>query len=448
MLPDHTNGYGFNLLHEIGKDGIYHLLFPSPQAGLAILNLYQKVRSGAFPSGRFKELDIYSALEGSKLMMYADEYDRLPQQKFNTMISDLQVYFLRYDTDEQIYTLKEYAESFCRHAEETLLANFNPTQIETICNALRTKLEACGDQYQIKDWIDTFFTAFKPLMRSQVDKLERQIDISVQEIRATAQLSDLSILDILKSIDQKLDRLRMQNEELRSAFREMKTINLVLEEQLSSVSDNHIADSIAEVRQFFPEIKYTLNLIDKRLDRIQPKLRQFFGMLNKPSFHIRIEKFLKFLLSASTLSTQRDVILPEGIPVFSFHQQTSNFTMFERREDLFPTKPTPRVRLIEDPLEKEKGLAVAKNQLTMYTRIDRYLEEIISTASQTEVLFSTYFFDIINQQAGDIELALNVAYSLIRRAERDNRLKINVTTTRIKHPQHNISIWEMKIKYQ
>ena len=448
MLSDHSTNHNFNLLHEVGKEGTYNLLFPPLQAGLAILNLYQKVRSGHFQNNRFKESDIHAALEGSKLIISDDEYNRLPQLRFNSTISDLQVYFLRYDTDEQLYTLKDYAESFCRHAEDTLLANFNPTQIETICNDLRIKLEACNDQYQTKDWIDIFFSAFKPLMKSQVDRLERQIDKSVQKIRATTQISDLSILEILKAIDDKLDLLRRQNEELRSAFREMKTINLILDEQLMGVSESDIADSIGEVRQFFPEIKYTLNLIDKRLDRIQPKLRQFFGMLNKPSFNVKVEKFLKFLLNKSTVSMQKDVVLPEGIPVVAFHQKTANFTIFERRDDLFPTKPKPRIRLAEDPVEKEKGLAIAKNQLTIYNKIDSWIAQIISDATLGEILFSGYFFNIIDSESGKVELALNVAYALIRRKDRDQKLNIKITTEKIKHPQHNISLWEMKINYQ
>lgn len=448
MRSEHPDIPPFDLLHEVGKEGIYHLLFPPLQAGLAILNLYQKVRSGLFQHNRFKESDIYAALEGSKFILSEEEYNRQPQLKFNAIISNLQVYFLRYDTDEQVYTLKDYAESFCRHAEDTLLANFNPTQIETICNDLRIKLESCQDQDQIKEWIDTYFYAFRPAMKSQVDRLERQVDKTVQEIRETTQLSDLSILDVLKAIDEKLDRLRRQNEELRSAFREMKTINIELEAQLAGVSNQAIANSIAQVRQFFPEIKYTLNLIDKRLDRIQPRLRQFFGMLNKPSFNIRIEKFLKFLLSNSTLNGQKQVDLPQGIPLFDFHRKISNFSIFERRDDIFPTKPKPRIRPTENLVEKEKGLAIAKKQLAMYTRIDSWMAEILSDATQAEILFSAYFFKIIDQEKGELDLALNVAYALVRRAEADAKISLQIDTIRIKHSKHNISIWEMKINYR
>ncbi len=438
----------FDLLHEIGKEGNYQLLFPPLQAGLAILSLYQKVRSGVFRNNRFTESDIYTALEGSRFILSEEEYDRSPQLKFNMIISSLQVYFLRYDTDEQLYTLKDYAESFCRHAEETLLANFNPTQIETICNDLRIKLESCQDEFSVKQWIEVYFYAFRPAMKSQVDRLERQVDKTVQEIRETTQISSLSILEVLKEIDTKLDLLRVQNNELRSAFREMKTINVILETQLSAIKDQSIADSISQVRQFFPEIKYTLSLIDKRLDRIQPRFRQFFAMLNKPSFNIRIEKFFKFLLTNSTLSEKKQVVLPEGVPLFSFHQQTSNFCIFERREDLFPTKPMPRVRPIESPSEKEKGLLVAKKQLALYREMDIWLMEILDDAKVAAVFFSEYFFKIIEQKNGEIDLALNVAYALIRRAEVDPRLQLEIEKKPVKHQHYNVSLWEMKINFK
>lgn len=147
----------FNLLHEIEKGGNYFLLYPGSQVGLAILALYLKIKAGAFLNNRFREADIYSAFEASKLLIGEEEYDRLPQTKFKNMISDLQVYFLQYDADEQAYSLKDYADAFCRQAENTLLSNFNPTKIELICNDLRVKLEECMTDKDIDTWMSTYF---------------------------------------------------------------------------------------------------------------------------------------------------------------------------------------------------------------------------------------------------------------------------------------------------
>ena len=437
----------FNFLNEVGKEGNYLLLYPPPQAGLAILSLYQKVKTGVFLNGRFKEADIYSAFEAYKILIGEEEYERLPHIKFNNMISDLQVYFLRYDSEDQLYTFKDYGESFCRHAEEILMANFNPTQIEIICNNLRDGLANCKSNEELISWIDTYFNNFKPVMKLQVDQLERQVDQSVQEIRATTQIGNKSIIDVLKDIDLKLDLIRDQNTELRSAFREMKSINLLLDVYLNGIEDRMLFEKISMVKQFFPEVKYTLRLIDKRLDRIQPKLRQFFGMLNKPTFSVRIEKFLKYLFKHSTAENGKPIQLPAGIPIHGLWRETIDFPIVERKEDLFPAISKPRQVYVTDVEDQEKGTASAKQYLKNLDETQRYLDLILKEVSVSPVLFSTWFFKIVEDKHGQIELATNVAYALIRHVERSNYLDITTANIKSHHSEYpNLSLWEMTIQ--
>lgn len=447
-MPSQTAPSTFNLLHEIGKGGNYLLLYPAPQAGLAILTLYQKIKAGAFLNNRFKESDIYGAFEASKMLIGEEEYGRLPQTKFNNMISDLQVYFLRYDADEQVYSLKDYASAFCRQAEETLFANFNPTKIELICNDLRAKLEECKTNEDIRIWIDTYFDSLKPVLKVQVDQLERQVDQSVKEIRATTQLENASILETLKVIDLKLDTTREHNEELRSAFREMKSINRLLDSYSHQIDDRLLFEKIMNVKQFFPELKYTLNLIDKRLDRIQPKLRQFFSMLNKPTFSVRAEKFLKFLLTHSTVESNRPVELPAGIPLFCFTGNKATLTIVERK-NLLPPTSKPRVIYETDFVEREKGTQRARQQLGILDETQLYLDVILAEAAMAPVLFSPWFFKIVSNKNGDIESATHIAYALIRYSQRNQNIKIETSTVKKYHPDYpTLSIWEMKIQHQ
>ena len=448
MQSENHNTSNFNLLHEIGKSGNYLLLYPPPQAGLAILTLYQKVKAGSFLNSRFKESDIYSAFEASKMLIGEEEYDRLPQTKFNNMISDLQVYFLRYDADEQVYSLKDYASAFCRQAEETLYANFNPTKIELICNDLRSKLEACKTDDDITTWIDTYFDSLKPVLKVQIDQLERQVDQSVKDIRATTQLENASILETLKEIDHKLDTTRAHNEELRSAFREMKSINRLLDSHCHQIDDRVLFEKITDVKKFFPELKYTLNLIDKRLDRIQPKLRQFFSMLNKPTFSVRAEKFLKFLLAHSTAEANRPVELPAGIPVYCFSGNKANFTIFERKS-LMPSTSKPRLNYESDFAEREQGTALPRKQLGILDETQLYLDLILAEAAMTPVFFSNWFFKIVSSKNGDIEAATHVTYALIRHAQRNRHVKVDTGTVKKYHPDYpSLSIWEMTIQQQ
>lgn len=243
----------FDLLQEIGRNGAYRLLFPQQEVGMAILYLYSKIKSDAFPDGRFREQDIHDALVRTRFFESTKNYQRQPQLYFNDLISDLQTYFLRFDQDEQLYSFKDYADAFCRHAEATLRANFDPTEIEQICHTLRIELEACESEKQFVHWLDTTFDAFRPKMKLQLDQLERQIDISVKEIRATTQLADTPLLETLKLIDDKLDAIRLQNRELRAAFQELKTVNRLISEKQSLAELSSTHDKIAGVRQFFPD---------------------------------------------------------------------------------------------------------------------------------------------------------------------------------------------------
>jgi len=444
-----VNTAAFDFMQEISKEGTYRMLFPQPLAGLAILEIYTKIKVGLFPYPRFKESEIYTALENVNKRIKGKDSQRQLQDYFNSMISDLQVYFLRYDTDDQLYSLKDYAVAFCQHAEEILEADFNPTQIEIICNTIRESLDKCTTQGEVDQWIYSVFDAFKPRMKAQVDHLERQIDQSVKEIREATQLANAPILEILRSIDQRLDGIRAQNDELRSAFREVKNIDFLLETRLDETTDATIGDHISEVRRFFPEIKYTLNLIDKRLDRIQPKLRQFFGTLNQTSFNLKVDKFLKFLVTQSKLSKIKQIQFPENILTYKLWWPTTNFTIVERRNDLFPIRSRPRSSVYELREEREAELLKPRRTLMIHSQVDEWLTHILTDAARGIVNFSDYFFAIVETEKGDIELATKAAYALVRLSTMDLRLQIEIGQHKIYHPNYpRLAIWEMTIMYQ
>jgi len=285
-------------------------------------------------------------------------------------------------------------------------------------------------------------------MKLQVDQLERQIDISVKEIRATTQLEDTPLLEMLKAIDAKLDVIRLQNAELRAAFQEMKTVNRLISDKQFLVTQPAGHDLIAEVREFFPSIRYTLTLIDKRLDRIQPKIRQFFGMLHKPTFNVRVEKFLKFLLQQSKVLPDKTVALPAGLPLFRLGWETSNFTMVERKNELFPVASKVIAFATDPPDQDQPGLQKVRQRMVYVNRTINYLDRIIADAKVSPVSFSTYFFSIMREHQ-DLELATLVADQLIRLAAKDYAIQIQRTTHRVGHPDFSaIFIWEMYIHYQ
>lgn len=215
-----NNNHTFHFLAEIAKENTYSLLFPDSKAGMAIIWLYEKLENGAFPDKFFKESDIHDALlKVSSVNLNNGQYHL--KEQYNSIISDLQEYFLRYDEDKQQYSFKEYAYTFCRHAKETLKSFFDPTQIEVICTNLRDKLIGCGTQEKVQEWFKLDFSAFKPRLKNQLDYLDKQIDQSVADLRENKKhsLQEGIILDTLRQIDERFEIICSQNKELRTAFR-------------------------------------------------------------------------------------------------------------------------------------------------------------------------------------------------------------------------------------
>lgn len=439
----------FNFLSEIRKENTYGLLYPEQKIGLAIILLYDKIVRKVFVNNAFKEKDIHEALDAVNPKINKDD-SRSPREHYNSVISDLQEYFLRYDDEKQLYTFKEYAYEFCRKSHDILRANFDPTRIEKICFDLRNKLEQF-DIAKILDWFTIHFDTFKPDLKQQIDFLDRQIDYSVAELRLKTSLSDTGIIDLLKQIDSRLDEIRRQNKELRAAFREIDVIKVRLETIGMSDTDREVGDKIYDALSFFKEMKYLLGLIDHRLDRIQPKIKQLFSTLNKPLFNTKIEKFLRLLLDRSyieTIGIKKQIVLPHDIPAFSFKSKNiPSFTIFERKRDLFPPQKKARPIYTENNGIKDQAFELSRRKILQHDEVGFWIEKIENKISQFgETPFTPFFFEIVKQKNGDFDLAVNVAYRVVREFGKNPKRKIKIENYMVSQKEYkNIALWEMTI---
>jgi hypothetical protein len=434
----------FDFLEEIQKSQNYNALFPDEKAVRAILWLYAKITTGAFPAEKFKEEDIYHAFQATNL---SGGYARLPQEHIHAHTANLLHYFLLYNEQDRLYTFRDYGKSFCKHAEEALAGNFNPTNIEIICKDLLIDLRKVTDRASLLSWLDLKFDAFEPKMSSQVDFLDRRINLAVSGIRDSAQLQTGEVLETLKKVDAHLEMIRGYNKELRSAFTALKDINTTLEENILLADDNVILDKLSHVQAFFPDIRYRLDLIDKRLDKLQPRLRQFFSALNQPLFNTRVESFLRFLLKSSTIQgdgSKKSIQFPAAISPIRVYQPTSRFIIVERREDLFPAISRKRPVYEETPEKRESAFRKMNDRILQQDSIEKWVARILVDCKQGQVItYSSYLIDMIEQQQGDIDLAARVTHRLMKIAAfGEIALDINTDTPVI---YKNIKVWEMKI---
>ncbi len=439
----------FDFFTEIKKENNYQLLYPDRKVGLAIVWLYQQTQNGTFPNKAFKEADIHRAL-GRVNPASQSKAHKVPTSHYNIIVAELQEYFLRYDEEGEVYRFKEYGSEFCKHALNTLKSNFDPTQIEKICIDLKDHLNRCNTAVEVQEWLEIKFDNFRPNLKHQIDFLDRQIDQSVSELQQN-KITEAKgkVLETLKQISERFDTIRTHNKELRSAFREFEHIKELLLKRSMSIEDKYLGDLIFEALQFFQEMKKLLSLIDNRLDRIQPKVKQLFANLNKPLFNTKIEQFLRFLLENSTLDTEKKkmLMLPEGIPDSQLFKENPSFTIVERKEDLFPTKARKKKHYTQNTVAKKEAFMSTKERFLQNDHVDYWFSEIKrDLQSQMSVNFSKYFFEALSQSNNDIGLAVALTYRVLREYPNyDWKLNIRQEID-MNFQQGSTQLWNMTIE--
>ena len=295
-MPEHPL---LNFFDQLKIDNTYELFFPKKEQGLVIIWLYEKIKNKTFPNGIFKEADIQQAFQEISLLS-REKIERNPWDHYNSHIMALQEFFLIYNEEDQTYKLRDYAEHICKKIYTILSNRFNPTIIEITCMDLAAKLNSIGSPTDLQNWLDVHLDKSKFVLKEQIDFLQQQIDTTIQALRDKAKLKDCTLTDTLKQVEEDLDKIRQQNKELRGAFRETKKIKNGLLDHPFRDSSDETDEKTAEAIDYFEEIRVSLDMVDSRIDRLQPKIKQFFNALNRPLFNTRVSKFLNFLLNRST----------------------------------------------------------------------------------------------------------------------------------------------------
>lgn len=434
---------------NIKIDNTYELFFPKKEQGLAIIWLYERVKNGYFDKGVFKEKDIRRALDEARLIDKIDrelKRERHPWEYYNSHIMTLQEFFLLYDEEHQTYTLKEFATYLCDKVFKMLSDRFNPTVIEITCSNLYENLKGISTERDLSLWLDAHFDKAKLHLKEQIDYLNQQIDKSVTELSEKAKLKSGSLLTTLRDIEAKIDEIRRQNGELRGAFREIDKIKSILMGHSARVNEQ-IDESVSVAIDYFESVRMLLNMVDSRIDKIQPKIQQLFASLNRQIFDTRVEKFLNYLLDKSQV-TSNALKLPIANESFMLRCLSSNLTVIEKRDDLFLGKKNQPIVYFSNPENERISLQNVKTILFRNNDINVWLEIIKRELLHvTEYSLSDIFFKILKAHNEDLHLAVGVIYQAIYFYDKHEKWQININRQKlIQIEKHNYAIWDIGMK--
>jgi hypothetical protein len=433
----------FNFIKILNEEKTYKLLFPEREIGLAIVLIYEKIMDGIFEDGKFTEKDLHEAFE----QIYITK-ERYPKEVYSEQIMNLQEYFLDYDQQTQKYYFKDYAYKFCTHAKETLQGAFNPTRIQEICTHLSKTLESRDTVEELKFWLKEVFKKYEPDLREQIDFLDRQITESIESLKKGTDFTNQNFLEILIATDFSLNNAQNHVKELRSAYSETKTIRGLLERKPNR--DSEINVLISEVYSFIKYINDRLNSIDRKLDRIQPKIRQLFSTLNKPLLSSKIEKFIHFILDKSTLESNngnKTIVFPNNISLPHIHIATPHFTIIDKDRELFPSKPKERRTYVQNEKVIEENTKKAQQRIQEIDTIRNWEKYILSEIKlKGSIKLSEVFFKIIDESKSS-QIAVSVIFNIIKYVYSNND-KYNLEIEKELETNsefNNIALWKMKV---
>jgi hypothetical protein len=433
------------LFDHIKIDNTYELFFPKKDQGLAMIWLYERVKTGYFDKGVFKEKDIQQAFDAVSLIS-RERRERHPWEYYNSQIMALQEFFLLYDEEQQTYTFKEYATYLCDKVFKMLSDRFNPTVIEITCTDLYEKLKSTDTENDMSIWLEVHFDKAKLHLKEQIDYLNQQIDKSVAELSDKAKLKTASLLTALRDIENKLDEIRKQNGELRGAFREIDKIKSIL--MAHPARENaQIDEAVSDAIDYFESVRTLLNMVDSRIDKIQPKIQQFFASLHRQLFDTKAEKFLIYLLDKSKV-VSNELIFPIADESFITRFPSSGFTIVEMRDELFSGKKNPPVVYAKDADKEAAAYLRSHIALSRQNYISRWLEKIKREIIHLQAYhLSDVFFNILETHNEDLHLAVSVIYQAMAIYDQHDKWRIEINCEKMIQPEkYKYAIWDIWMK--
>ena len=431
-----------SIFDQIKVENTYEMFFPKKEQGLAIIWLYERTKDGSFDKGVFKEEHIRQAFQEVSL-----KGERQQWEFYNSHIMALQEFFLFYNEEDQTYSFTDYATYLCDKVSKMLSDRFNPTVIEITCSDLYQKLENAVTDTDLLNWLTIHFDKAKTHLKEQIDYLNQQIDRSVTEFSERAKLKKDSLLTALKDIESKIDEVRSQNQELRQAFREIDKIKTILMSHPVRESNEVIDEEATAAIDYFDSIKIMLSMVDSRINKIQPKIQQFFASLNRQRFDTNVEKLLLYLLDKTEV-VSGELRFPVDKTELIIQYPSSNFTIVEKREELFPVPRNQRTAYVKDPKKEADAFQISHLKWIRQTNINVWLDKIKRKSQYSaEIHLSEKFFEILEKHDNDLQLAVTVIYQSISIYDKHEKWNVFINKEKnIQSKKNNYEIWDIWMK--
>lgn len=432
----------FNLYNEINQE--YNSLLPDKKTMLVIFHLYQRIVNKEIDK-TFTEEDIIKSIK------HVRKNDIKTEQniQFNQAIRSLQKYYLWRDENKGLYSFRSYAELLCAEIEKVLSDTFKPTEIEGDFKYILNKL----DEEPFDRWYEYTFETYRRKVNAQTSVLDRKVAKAIVQFRTEINLNDDYNISSLKKIIEILSGLGVQTRELNIAFRSSRQIE---EWMLSFQKENKgkaYFQETTNVIKYFKDTRNKLQIIGRKIDSIKPKLDEYINNINQRDFYRKFKLLLKYTLDKATLNRNGDVCLPNNIlNECLIPDKVQKF--FIVKENWTPGQTSSRsTKVTVPPVDKQAAMLHLKKrneEKAVSKRIRQYLDQLERQLNtKKEVDFSTSFFEVMQKEGGDTNIAARFAARAMEKYFMSKTHQVEIWKEKINHQLYpTITIWKTTIYKQ
>lgn len=448
-MKDFSKSPPFNFAEAIQRPEIYKQLFPDEVEGMVIIALYERLKTGRYENGFFSEEEIHKFFGSFQKGKENDDGNYYPRSRNKEKIKKLLRFFLSYDEEKRLYSFQEYAWAFCDLSEKTLKGALTPTEIELICRNLKDDLnDAKQDDEALLNWFNINLEAYQTRLAQQTDFLYQQIDVAVRQLRMDVLDWEKEPLALLKQVRDDLTDIQNKNQELRIAFEDTnKIVSLLIN---IDTENEEVINHIRSSQSFFNRIQGKLRSIDRRLDRIQPKIKQLFAILRQSEWTANTERFILFLLQYSSVQgsgNEKKIILPNEVRPLFFGCQRPRLLTFQREETLFPTPARPRKSYPVDEAFQKDSKKQLREEINRINRVDGWINQLMAQLAKDGALnASLSFFEVLKTDKNFV-LASQVVFGLIDRVYGEPQYEVRISEHEMVAPTSSKNaLWKIMIQ--
>lgn len=429
----------FNLYNEVKQE--YYNLLPNRKAMLVIFHLYQRIENKELYT-TFTEEDIYKSIKYIRNDIKTEQ-----TEQFNQTIRTLQKFFLWRDENKGVYSFRPYAEQLCGEIAKVLSDTFNPTEIEADFKYIQNQLEI----ETFEQWYKYTFEGYRRKVSSQTSVLDRKVAKAITEFRIQINNNDDYNVASLKNIVDILSGLGIQTRELNIAFRSSRHIEAwMIDFQKKEKGLDYLKET-TDVIQYFKGIRDKLQIIGRKIDGIKPKLDEFINNANQQDFYRKFKLLFKYTLDNAQLNKNGEVCLPSNIPNESaLSDILLKFVIV--KENWCPEQVSTQrtTKIIIPATNKEASLhelSRCNEHTVMLKRVKKYLDNLeYQLSTSEEVDFSMYFFEVMEKEHGDLNVAGRFASRAMEKYFQSKQHRVETKKETISYPLYpKITLWKTTI---